>query len=61
MSFESYYDAHWLPLGDYFAIHRSRFLQSFKARRQIHRKKASYAGALSRINNILTESPRGDS
>lgn len=31
MSFESYYDAHWLPLGDYFAIHRSRFLQSFKA------------------------------
>ena len=28
-SFERYFDAHWLPLGDYFSHHRSRFLQSW--------------------------------
>jgi len=29
MTFEAYYDTHWLPEGDYFRIHRQRFLQSW--------------------------------
>jgi SAM-dependent methyltransferase len=29
MTFEHYYDAHWLALGPYFAHHRRRFLQTW--------------------------------
>lgn len=28
--FESYYDAKWIPMHDYFAYHRTRFVDSFK-------------------------------
>lgn len=29
MQYEDYYDHHWLPIDNYFNIHRSRFIQSY--------------------------------